>query len=413
MPEPNSTTDERAGTTTDPHIQESAVFLDVIAGPHSGHSFPLTGHATFTVGRRLGLPLSLPDDPYISRVHCVIEVNGPLIRVVDLQSRSGTFVNNRRVVEQDLKHDDEVRAGGTILKIRVPAEADGGGTLVTPAGTPAWSGPPVIPGYRMGSELGRGAMGVVYRATCEADGETVAIKTLLPTIPPTAVELGRFRREAAILRQLDHPNIVRFRDSGAACGLLYFVMEFVPGANASMVTQSGPLEPARILRWADQLLDALAHAHGKRFVHRDLKPGNLLLLTTATGEVLKVSDFGLARAYEASSCSGLTIANSMGGTPAFMPPEQLLDFRNVGPAADLYAVAATLFYLLTGKPVYDRSGPVADLLRRILSEDPLPLTPDSPPLPEPFGVVIRKALSREPKDRYPSAVAMRAALLNC
>jgi serine/threonine-protein kinase len=127
--------------------------------------------------------------------------------------------------------------------------------------------------------------------------------------------------------------------------------------------------------------------------------------------VVKVADFGLARAYDASGMSGLTIDGTVGGTPAFMPPEQVTDFKRVKPAADQYAAAATLYYLLTGKPVYG-SGPTARaVLRQLLTSAPLPLRPESPPLPDPFGPVIRRALARDPSARHPDVRAMRSALL--
>jgi serine/threonine-protein kinase len=256
-------------------------------------------------------------------------------------------------------------------------------------------------------------VGVVYRAVREADGAMVAVKTLLPAVPITRIALGRFLREAGILRQLSHPRIVGFHESGSSGGFLYFVMEYVAGVNArAIIHDSGPLSVPRALAWADQMLDALTYAHEKGFVHRDVKPGNLLVVGSPGEEVVKVSDFGLARTYEASSMSGLTVANASGGTPAFMPPEQVTDFRSVRPEADQYAAAATLYYFLTGSNVYEPCGSVQGMLRRILVEDPIPLRPDAAPLPEPFGPVIRRALAREPKDRFPSIRTMREALLD-
>lgn len=393
---------------------EPSLILDVIHGPSAGRSFPLAGHATFTIGRQPGQHICLPDDPHLSRAHCMIEVNPPLARVVDLGSKTGTVVNGQKVPQADLRDGDEVRAGLTVFRVRVPG-VSGFGTLTMSErrSTASWNHgpPPMIPGYQLGRELGRGGMGVVYLATREADGVEVAVKTLLPAIPPTRTALGRFVREADVLRNLSHPNIVGFRDAGAAGPLLYFVMEYVPGASAEAVIKShGPQPPARVLEWARQFLDALAHAHESGYVHRDVKPSNLLVLETGGADVVKLSDFGLARAYEESSMSGLTLANASGGTPAFMPPEQVTDFRNVRPSADQYAVAATLYQLLTGRTVYDRANSSQEMLRRIMIEDPVPLRPDAVPLPAPFGVVIRRALNRDPAARFPSLRDMIHAL---
>jgi serine/threonine-protein kinase len=393
---------------------ETVLILDVIHGPYAGRSFSLAGHTTFTIGRQPGQHICLPDDPHLSRAHCLVEVNPPLARVVDLGSKTGTIVNGRSAAQAELRDGDEVRAGLTVFRVRVPG-VHGFGTLSLPEQRTTVAhnsaGPPTIPGYRLGRELGRGAMGVVYLAVQEAEGREVAVKTLLPAIPPSRTALGRFLREAEILRRLTHPHIVAFRDAGSAGPLLYFVMEYVPGTSAAAVVDShGPLSPVQVLGWADQFLDALAHAHEKGYVHRDVKPSNLLVVGPPGAEIVKVSDFGLARAYEESSMSGLTVANESGGTPAFMPPEQVTDFRSVRPTADQYAAAATLYQLLTGRRVYERSNSTQEMLRRILVEDPIPLRAEAPPLPGSFGPVIRRALARDPSQRFPDLRAMLAAL---
>lgn len=385
-------------------------------GPHAGQSFELTGHGAFTVGRQPGLHVTLPDDARLSRVHCVLEPAAGTVRVTDLGSRGGVFVNGSRIEQALVTAADEVAVGGTTFRVRVPATADDSTTTQIGSGSGPFQcfadGPPLIPGYRIGAELGRGAMGVVYRAVREADGETVAVKTILPAVAPTPAAVGRFCREADILGRLEHPNIVGHRAGGAVGALLYVVMEFVPGMTASaVIARDGPLAPARALHWAGQLLDALGHAHEGGFVHRDVKPANLLVVEGVGGDVLKVADFGLARAYEASGMSGLTTDGTAGGTPAYMPPEQVTDFKRVKPAADQYAAGATLFYLLTGRGVYDPGKTVGATLGQILTADPTPLRPGAPPVPDPFGPAIRRALARDPAARFPDVRAMRRALL--
>jgi serine/threonine-protein kinase len=402
----------------DAFAADPALFLDVVEGPSAGKTFRLTGHSTFTLGRLPGLNVSLPDDPYLSRLHCLIEFNPPAARLVDLSSKSGTKVNGERVAQADLQTGDRVKAGGTTLLVRLPAPSVAD-TITSPAdgGTGSFeydarAGFPTLADYVVESELGRGNMGIVYRARTRADGSTVAIKTILPVVSPTPAAVGRFRREADILRRLSHPNIVEFRDSGVAGGLLYFVMELVPGHNAArIVSRDGPLSPERAAHWVGQLLDALAHAHDRGFVHRDVKPSNLLVVAGPTGEQVKLSDFGLARTYETSSMSGLTVADSTGGTPAFMPPEQVSDFRGVKPAADQYAAGATLYYLLTGTHVYERCKSVPELLKRIAADDPIPLRPGSTVLAGRCGAVIRRALSRDPAARFPDVRVMKQMLL--
>lgn len=402
----------------DAFAADPALFLDVLEGPSVGQTIRLTGHTTFTIGRLAGLHVSLPKDPYLSRLHCLIEFNPPAARLVDLDSKSGTKVNGVRVTTHDLKTGDRVKAGGTTLLVRLPAPTVPD-TITSPqaGGTDDFvhdprAGFPVLPDYVVESELGRGNMGIVYRARSRTDGTEAAVKTILPVVSPTQAAVGRFRREADILGRLSHPNIVQYRDSGMAGGLLYFVMELVPGHNAAkIVARDGPLPPARAASWVGQLLDALAHAHDRGFVHRDVKPSNLLVVSGPDGEQVKLSDFGLARTYETSSMSGLTVADSTGGTPAFMPPEQVSDFRGVKPVADQYAAAATLYYLLTGTHVYERCKTVPELLKKIAAEDPIPLRPAATVLAGRCGVVIRRALSRDPAARFPDVRAMKDALL--
>lgn len=182
---------------------QPALTLEVVQGPYAGRSFPLFGHSIFMIGRQQGYDIYLPDDPYLSRAHCMIEVNPPLARIVDLGSKTGVRVNGRPVAQANLRDGDEVRVGKTAFRVRTPA-APGSSTLElegTPPTLTSSSVPPVLPGYRFEGELGRGAMGVVYKAVREAGGETVAIKTLLPAIPATRVAVQRFRRETSDLPQ--------------------------------------------------------------------------------------------------------------------------------------------------------------------------------------------------------------------
>jgi serine/threonine-protein kinase len=254
-------------------------------------------------------------------------------------------------------------------------------------------------------------MGVVYRA--RRDGRPVAIKTVLPALAPRFDSQARFQREVRILESLDHPHIVRFLEAGMAGGFVYFVMEYVDGISAShLVKQSGPLPLVRVIDLGCQLLAALAHAHDRGFVHRDVKPGNLLLSGQPGGEVLKLADFGLARAYQTSLMSGLTTPGQSGGTPAFMPPEQVREFRMARPAADQYSAAATLYYLATGQHIYEQPRSAMDLMARILQEEPIPLRagPPHPALVGALGPVLCRALRRQPEERYDDVRALRNAL---
>jgi serine/threonine-protein kinase len=449
-----------------PHLGPpgQAVILAVVEGPHRGRTFTLTGHETFLVGRSVRAHLRLPDkDKYFSRVHFLLEANPPYCRLLDTGSRNGTYVNDRRVSSADLCHGDRIKAGHTVLQVSVrgasepetlapqrPAEAPESRpvppplpalpTTATHYTVPAGSGvnvcracpaaaapddvlcpecrsrvnawPQLIPGYELVRELGRGGMGVVYLGLRIRDGAAVAIKTLHPTTAASKSDVARFLREAGVMRVLDHPNIVSFHEVGDAEGLLYFVMDYVRGTDAGrLVTELGRLPVTRAVGLVCQLLQALDYAHAKGFVHRDVKPSNLLVTQEAGRDHVKLADFGLARVYQASRLSGLTVSGDVGGTPAYMPPEQVTNYREADPATDQYAAGATLYHMLTGSLVYDMPPEPALRLLMILEQDPVPIRRRLPELPESLAAIIHRSLAREPADRFDSAQAMRKALL--
>ena len=273
--------------------------------------------------------------------------------------------------------------------------------------------PQPIPGYQVVRELGRGGMGVVYQAIRTTDGGLVAIKTIRPAIEPTQVEIRRFLREAQILSELDHPNIVSFHELGESSGLLYFAMDYVPGTDAAHLLKQnrGPLPVARAVSLICQLLQALEYAHAKGFVHLDVKPSNLMVTNEAGREVVRLSDFGLARIYLTSKMSGLSSSEQGGGTAPFMAPEQINDLRTTKPSADQYSAAATLYNFLTDRFIYDFPKKLHAKIMMILLEDPVPIRDRRPDLPEGLAAAIHRALARDPQGRYPNVREMRRALL--
>ena len=203
------------------------------------------------------------------------------------------------------------------------------------------------------------------------------------------------------------------REVGQAQGQLYFAMEYVPGVDAARLLKDhgGPLPIGRAVGIACQLLEALEYAHARKFVHRDIKPANLMVTQSGDRDAVKLADFGLARIYQASNLSGLTMTDDAAGTPAFMAPEQITHYREAMPATDLYAVGATLYNLLTNCYVYDFPAvrPEAKYLM-ILQDDPVAIRKRRRDIPKGLASLIDRALAREPKDRFPGAREMRRAL---
>jgi serine/threonine-protein kinase len=441
------------------------VLITAIAGPHQGEVFRFTGHDTFLVGRSNRAHFRLPEkDEFFSRLHFLIEVSPPHCRLVDLESTNGTFVNGQRVLTADLGDGDLIQGGQTVLRISLegasavapalppPVEAplpspDSAETTRPRASSPAsccvcaavagrpppsagrasakgvplcascqaevLGQPQPIPGYQIVRELGTGGMGVVYLALRPASGAVAALKTIKPAADAGEAAVERFLREASILRDLNHPYIVAFRDQGQARGLLYFAMDFVPGADAArLLEQQGPWPIARAVRLVCQVLEALEHAHGKGFVHRDIKPANVLVTEVEGREEARLLDFGLARVYQASKLSGLTLAGQVAGTAPFMAPEQIVSFRDCRPAADQYAVAATLYNLLTDRHVHDFPAAYQERLLLILNEKAVPIRSRRPEVPQGLAGVIHRALAKEPGERFADVGALRRALLD-
>jgi hypothetical protein len=416
------------------------VELLVLEGPHTGKRFAFDRHDNFIVGRGVGSHFRLPkEDGYFSRHHFLVEVNPPLCRLIDLHSSNGTFVNAKRVTQVDLKDGDIIQGGDTTFCVAINALGDGDPraesaatrdllpprpraapsiplpdkTLATPLArqpsdadlAKAAKGKQLFPGFLIIDEIGRGGMGVVYKAISAATGLLVALKVISPASGVDAKGLAVFQREAAILQAFTHPHIVPFRDLGQADGKLYFVMDFVSGQDGHRLVAGGPLPVARAVGITRQLLKALAAAHRAGYVHRDVKPSNLLLEQRESDDYVWLADFGLAREYQASRISGLTRTGDLGGTVAFMAPEQITDFRNVGPAADQYSVAATLYYFLTAQGVYDFSGDTAKQLLKVLQEQPVPISVRRGGLPPRLEQAIHKALARDPAARFADADA--------
>lgn len=223
--------------------------------------------------------------------------------------------------------------------------------------------------------------------------------------------MDKFAREA-VLGALAHRHIVGRLDSGVAGGLIYLSMELVDGPDAGrLLRERGPPSPLTAVRMTCQLLDGLGHAHAKGFVHRDVKPANVLVGGPPGKRVVKVADFGLARAYDECKLSGLTFQGEVGGTPAFMAPEQVTHYRDVRPAADQYAAAATLYNLLTEAYPHDLPKEVGKQFTAIINGTPVPIRQRRADGPVGLSEVMYRGLAREPGDRFPDVAAFRQALL--
>jgi hypothetical protein len=260
--------------------------------------------------------------------------------------------------------------------------------------------------YRIDGEIGRGGMGVVYRATDTRMDRRVALKVIAPDLAADPDFRARFQRESRVAATLEHPHIVPVYEAGHLDGQLFMAMRFIEGADlAAVVRDGGPLAPERVARVVSQLAGALDAAHRAGMVHRDVKPANALLSGRGHDEHAFLSDFGLTR--DASSQSALTRTGEWIGTVDYAAPEQIQG-RHIDARSDVYAFGCVIFHALTGRAPF--TGPPAAKLFGHVS-GPIPSARELRPA-IPIGVddVLQRALAKDPSDRFPSAGDLGRAL---
>ena len=260
--------------------------------------------------------------------------------------------------------------------------------------------------YEVEQELGRGGMSVVYRARDRRLNRLVAIKVLPPELAYDPAIRTRFTREAQTAAQLAHAHIVPIYDVGEKDGVAHFVMALVTGGNLAELLAREPRQPIeearRILR---EIADALAYAHTRGVIHRDIKPDNILL-DAASGRAM-VTDFGIARAIEAGT--RLTVTGAAVGTPTYMSPEQAMGERDIDGRSDLYSLGVIGYQMLTGRVPFAAGNPMALLLKHV-GERPRPISELRPDAPKGLADVIDRALLKDPEERWPTAASLRDAL---
>jgi serine/threonine-protein kinase len=258
--------------------------------------------------------------------------------------------------------------------------------------------------YRLLAPVGEGGMAIVHRARDELLGRDVAVKLLKPAFADDPDFVRRFRREARHAAQLHHPNVVTIHDLGTdpETGADYIVMQLVDGPSLDVLLADGrPLPLGRALRIGSETADALQAAHDQGIVHRDVKPGNILVDRDGT---VRVADFGIARA---AGADGATTAGVVVGSPDYISPEHVVGDA-VTPASDIYSLGVVLYQMVTGQRPFHGPSAAATALQRLRMDPPRPATVG--PVPDEVEDIVRRAMAREPADRYPSAEALSAAL---
>lgn len=361
------------------------VILNITAGPLSGNRLEFVEHDTLIFGRMDDCHIRIPDDNYLSRHHFLLEVNPPDARIRDLGSKNGTYVNGRKIggrfknesVEDgsqrkypqvDLKENDEIKTGDTRILITmrvlsptkhiihcqhcgrdVTAEvgSDRAGEFLCPKCIRELEADPnailqalfnilpqsesqiQIPDYEIVKLLGKGGMGEVFQVKNKKTGGLAALKLMLPKVAVSAEAREKFIREINTLSSLHHPNIIQYISSGMYGSIFYVLTEFCDRGNLLdlMSFLGRSLAEKETIPLLYQVLSGIEYAHSKDFVHRDLKPQNILLTKDKKSLFAKISDFGLSKNFVQAGFSGMTITGSYSGTYPFMPREQVTNFK--------------------------------------------------------------------------------------
>jgi eukaryotic-like serine/threonine-protein kinase len=433
------------------------VKLVITGGPMQGMEFTMESHDILLLGRAPDCHICLPpEDSTASRHHFILEVTPPEARLRDLGSLNGTWVNGvkqggrkpsetpeegarRQYAQIDLQSGDEIRVGTHVMKVEVelpatpapPAAPEPSPAAQPPAQpAPVLEDPqeqmlrlieklvrekqkdvPQVRDYQIEKQLGAGGFGAVYLARHRQTGKRVALKVMLAKAAADEHANKLFQREVEIARALSHPNLVPLYDSGSAGNMHYFSMELCEWGNLMqrILSNGGklPLQEAGPIML--QVLSGLAFMHEQGIVHRDLKPENILFSQDGRGQTAKISDFGLSKGFIEAGLSGMTATGSYAGSWAYMPREQLINFKHVKPVSDVWAIAATFYVMLTGLLPRDvRRG--QDPVDMILRQDAVPIRKQAPGIPRTVADVIDRALSTQVTGRYPTAQAMKTAM---
>lgn len=513
----------------------SRVTLTGTVGPLAGQQFVFEERTTCILGRAkdceprlLQIPerVNAPENGWISRHHCLLDINPPDVRIRDFGSLNGTYVNGRRIgqrdkgetaekaalrrfPEYDLKDGDEIRLGrmtfrvcvrlpilcsecgeeipdaelkavdgGTaaclcqpcVTKLEQPEAPSGSRRTKTEAGqlcvkcgrdvtNETGANRPgeyvceqcrespfdrlreliqgaaggdkdlvAIEGYEIVKELGRGGMGAVYLARQQKTGREVALKVMLPKVAAGRRATETFLRESRNTQALQHENVVRLWESGCSGGTFFFTLEYCDGGSVHqlMARRGGKLTVDEAIPMMLQALDGLHYAHtaeipcvklkdgsigcGRGLVHRDLKPQNIFLSTAGAKKVAKLGDYGLAKAFDMAGLSGHTYTGEVAGTPEFMPRQQVLRFKDLRPEADVWAMAATLYNMLTQR--FPRHFPKGcDPWQVILETAPVPIRKCNPAVPSRLAKVIDHGLVDDPEIGFKTANEFKQALM--
>ena len=355
-------------------------------GPKAGHEYPLTKDLTI-MGRQSSCDVQIFDN-MSSRAHCQIRRDGKLFSLVDLGSRNGTYLNDKKVSERQLAFGDRVRIGEAEYK------------LVKETGDVELKD--LLSKYDVMEKIGEGGMGIVFKANQKSMNRVVALKILSPKYSAKQRFVDQFIKEARAAGALNHPNIIQVHEVGTENDIHYFSMEFVDGATCMQVLrEQGPFKIADALEVVLHTAKALEYAHSQRLIHQDIKPDNIMI---GQNNQVKLADLGISKTFdEVESEEG---PKRVMGTPHYMAPEAALG-KKIDHRVDIYSLGATLYHLLTGKTPFSGTSATEVLKAHVM--DPLPAIEDiNPDVPEDVCALVERMVAKKPDDRYQTAAEVVA-----
>ncbi len=449
------------------------VTLTITEGKLSGRQYIFDSRTSCIIGRDKDCNIKLPNDKNhsaISRYHCLLDINPPDIRIRDFGSKNGTYVNSKKIGQRqenqtpdeaaedifpefDLKDNDEIKLSNTVFNVSIENQPD---EIIinnffpptidfdnNPTEAPNLLGYikkllglakagnnnlVAIKGYDIIQLLGRGGCGEVYLAEHNTSKKIIALKVMLPQVAASEYAVNLFLRETENIKILRHPHVVNLIDYGYSEGIFFFTMEYCQGGTVEDLIrqQQGKLPIDIATAIILQVLDGLEYSHnveipyvklkdgnfgkGKGLVHRDLKPGNIFL-TYQDGKIsAKIGDYGLSKAFDLAGLSGQSMTGTRAGTPVFIPRQQVLEFKYAKPEVDVWAAAASLYYMLTG--YYPRDFTGKDIFLEVLRNKPVQIRRRDANIPQKLAEVIDLALKEEPEIYFKSAKAFKRALLS-
>jgi serine/threonine protein kinase len=268
---------------------------------------------------------------------------------------------------------------------------------------------PKIAGYSIKKKLGAGGFGAVYLAVNDKTGKECALKTMLQTKKPNEKGIAMFEREIDITKSLRHPNIVSIEDHGYTDGIHFFALELMNGGSVFDLMDNGKTRvPLVIIKdLMLQTLEGLAFLHKNNYIHRDLKPPNILISQVGGKRIYKVSDFGLAKNFIRAGMTRnkITDTGSFCGSPPYIAPEHILNYRFLKPSTDVFEMGATFYHIITGRTVW-QINPGQDYIKLILESQPVPIKKLEPSIPDNIAAIIDRSLNRDERKRYKDAGEM-------